>query len=115
MVVNASFNPGVLDKGLNLTESLMNNWAAEGLTQDELDVSRKSLLGKIGIYGLNYDFVVQHALNRITKSNAADPMLMWHTIKNASLDEVNSTLKSSVSAGAFSVSVAGTMQTRQAQ
>ena len=112
VVVNATFNPGVLDKGIDLTQKLMNTWAQTGLTQEELDVSRKSLMGKMGIYGLNYDFAVRHGLNMITKPNAADPMLMWHTIQNATLDEVNSTLRQSVKPGAFSVSVAGTMQMR---
>ncbi len=111
VVVNATFNPGVLDKGINLTKTLMDEWAQHGLTQQELEVSRKSLMGKMGIYGLNYDFVMQHGLNMVTKQNAADPMLMWNTIKTATLDDVNSTLRQSVKPGAFSVSVAGTMQT----
>ena len=75
----------------------------------ELDVARKSLLGKMDIYGLNYDFVVTRAVNMLTKPNQADPQLLWHSIGTATLDEVNSTLRQAVTPGAFSVSVAGTM------
>ena len=110
IMVNATFNPTVLDKGLSLTGQLMDTWAHRGLTQRELDVARESLLGKMNIYGLNYDFVASHAINMMTKPNSADPQLLWHSIQNATLGEVNSTLRECVQPGAFSVSVAGTMR-----
>ena len=111
IMVNATFNPTVLERGLSMTTELMNEWAHKGLTQEELNVSKQSLLGKMNIYGLNYDFVASHAINMMTKPNSADPQLLWHSIRNATLDEVNSTLRECVQPGAFSVSVAGTMRT----
>tara|TARA_B100001248_G_C26967755_1_gene268830 strand:+ start:77 stop:403 length:327 start_codon:yes stop_codon:yes gene_type:complete len=108
-MVNATFNADVIEKAMLATHKMLDEWVEEGITQEEFEISRDSLLNKLELHGLGFNYVQGRILRGITTHIGHDEAGMWDSIENASLADVNETLKKYVKAKNFTISVAGSV------
>ena len=109
VMVNATFNADVIEKAMLATHKMLDEWVEDGITQEEFEISRDSLLNKLELHGLGFGYVQGRILRGITTHIGHDEAAMWENIRNASLEDVNSTLKKYVRPRNFTISVAGSV------
>ena len=109
LVVNTTFNPGVMDKGLRETKSLLADWAQNGVTHDELEIARKSMLGLRDLLSTSQNSAMRHMLTTLRNPYAFDEAQFWDAVQSATLDDVNRSLACHVRPDGISVSVAGSV------
>lgn len=109
VMVNATFNADVIEKAMLATHKMLDEWVEDGITQEEFEISRDSLLNKLELHGLGFGYVQGRILRGITTHIGHDEAAMWENIRNSSLEDVNSTLKKYVRPRNFTISVAGSV------
>ena len=90
------------------THKMLDEWVEDGITQEEFEISRDSLLNKLELHGLGFGYV-QGRIFEVPPHIGHDEAAMWENIRNSSLEDVNSTLKKYVRPRNFTISVAGSV------
>ena len=109
VVVGATFNADVIDNAIKATVGMLNDWSTQGITEEEFNVSRDSLLNKIQLHGLGHKYVSGRLLRAITSHIGHNESAIWDHIATTSLEDVNSLLRKHVKSDGFTVSIAGSV------
>jgi len=92
--VNASFNPSLFQKGLDATMVQVNQWAKEGITEDELVAKKTNLAGSFKV-GLSTTGGLAGALLSFIERGLEPTYIDQYTkeIEAVTLEQVNASIK----------------------
>ena len=109
VMVNATFNSKVIENAMLATHKMLDEWIEQGVSQEEFEVSKESLLNKLELHGLGFNYVQGRILRGITTHIGQNEAAMWDSVANAELADVNATLKKYVRPRNFTISIAGSV------
>lgn len=111
-LVNTTFAPQLLDKGVASTQQVVDNWWANGITQKELDERKQNLIGRFQIYLGTTDGMAQAILSALNRGLD----LAWidqypAKIKALSVEQINAAIHKHVDPKKLVMVEAGTFAT----
>ena len=109
LVVNATFNKDVLQRGREMTMGLLSDFCNGKFSSDEISVAKESLKHQRDTYGCSSGF-----LNKMAQKAMLDPVPLnfaeyWRNIEECSHEDIQQLVRKSLKPNGFSVAAAGTL------